>query len=143
MSIERVFKLTSTDEARTVYNEWAERYNDDMLGDTQNYVAPTIASEYVKKYAGTPGIDALNILDAGCGTGLVGIELAKQGASKIEGIDLSPGMLKVARETGVYQSLSIADLSKPLEQPSQAYDVIVCVGTMTQGHVGPEAFDEF
>lgn len=143
MSIERVFKLTSTDEARSTYDEWAERYNHDMLGEAQDYVAPATASEYVKKYAGTPDIDTLKILDAGCGTGLVGVGLAKRGATDIHGIDLSPGMLKVARETGVYRSLSVADLSQSLGQASQAYDVVVCVGTMTQGHVGPEAFDEF
>lgn len=37
----------------------------------------------------------------------------------------------------------MADLSQTLEIPSQSYDVVVCVGTLTQGHVGPGAFDEF
>ncbi|KAM5344684.1 hypothetical protein ACJ41O_010546 [Fusarium nematophilum] len=141
--IERVFTLTSTAEARAAYDDWAEDYNDEMLGTTQDYVAPALASEYMVKYLAPRNIADVAILDAGCGTGLVGVNLAKQGAQTVDGIDLSEGMLQVARRTGVYRSLDVADLSQPLSQASRSYDAVVCVGTMTQGHVGPEAFDEF
>lgn len=140
--IERVFKLTSVAEAKSTYNEWAEDYNREMI-DEQHYVAHTIAADYVLKYLECRDIANVKILDAGCGTGLVGAALAEKGAKQIHGIDLSPGMMEVARRTGAYQSLSPADLSQQLDLPSQSYDFIVCVGTMTQGHVGPEAFDEF
>ena len=89
--------------------------------------------------AGTDG----EILDAGCGTGLVGIELAALGAETIDGVDLSPGMLTRAKATGAYRRLAPADLSRPLPAPADSYDVVVCVGTLTHGHVGPHAFGEF
>ena len=140
--IDRVFKLTSVADAKNVYDEWAEDYDREMI-EEQNYVAPQIASEDIVRPISPRSIADVKILDAGCGTGLVGSSLAKQGAKHIDGIDLSPGMMDVARRTGAYGSLSQADLSQRLDQPSDLYDIIVCVGTMTQGHVGPEAFDEF
>ncbi|KAK1622639.1 S-adenosyl-L-methionine-dependent methyltransferase [Colletotrichum phormii] len=143
MSIERALNVTSTAEAQILYDDWAENYDRDLLGADQDYVAPVIASEYVVKYVGSSAIAKSRILDAGCGTGLVGANLAKLGATQIDGIDLSQGMLKVAERSGAYQSLSTTDLSKPLSQASNSYDTVVCVGTMTEGHVGPEAFDEF
>ncbi|KAL2875777.1 hypothetical protein SGCOL_008923, partial [Colletotrichum sp. CLE4] len=143
MSIERALNVTSTAEAQILYDDWAENYDRDLLGADQNYVAPVIASQYVVKYVGLSAIAKSRVLDAGCGTGLVGANLAKLGATQIDGIDLSQGMLKVAERSGVYQSLSTTDLSKPLSQASNSYDAVVCVGTMTEGHVGPEAFDEF
>ena len=52
-----------------------------------NYTAPKEAVAVLKKYALKKN---LRILDAGCGTGLVGIELKKFGYSCIEGVDFSP-----------------------------------------------------
>ncbi|KAM0424964.1 hypothetical protein ACHAPT_009765 [Fusarium lateritium] len=143
MSIERVLNLSSNADAQAAYDDWAESYDNDMLGDAEDYVAPGIAGEYVKRYLAPRDIGDVRILDAGCGTGLVGATLAKKGAKHTDGIDLSSGMLQVAQRTGAYRSLSVANLSQQLDVPDHAYDVVVCVGTMTQGHVGPEAFDEF
>lgn len=141
--IQRVLNLSSSAEAQAAYDDWAENYDNDMLGESEDYVAPGIASDYVKRYLGSHPIEHVRILDAGCGTGLVGASLAKKGAKHIDGIDLSPGMLQVAERSGAYETLSVANLSQRLDIPDQTYDVVVCVGTMTQGHVGPEAFDEF
>lgn len=141
--IQRVLNLSGNAEAQAAYDDWAENYDNDMLGESEDYVAPEAASNCVKRYLGPRDIEDVSILDAGCRTGLVGASLAKKGANHIDGIDLSPGMLQVAERSGAYQSLSLANLSQRLDIPDQTYDVVVCVGTMTQGHVGPEAFDEF
>ncbi|WAO87236.1 Methyltransf-25 domain-containing protein [Fusarium falciforme] len=141
--IQRVLNLSSNAEAQAAYDDWAENYDNDMLGESEDYVAPEIASDYVKRYLGSRPIGHVSILDAGCGTGLVGASLAKKGAKHIDGIDLSPGMLQIAERSGAYETLSVSNLSQRLDIPDQTYDVVVCVGTMTQGHVGPEAFDEF
>ena len=47
----------------------------------------------------------VEILDAGCGTGLVGIALLRCGYRHIDGFDLSEGMVAKARQTGAYRSL--------------------------------------
>jgi predicted TPR repeat methyltransferase len=137
--IERAYALSDPEEARALYDEWAASYDDDLAQDSQGYVAPAVAAEAVARASGVDG----EILDAGCGTGLVGVALAERGARSIDGVDLSPGMLAKAKETGVYRRLAPADLSRPLPVPADSYDVVVCVGTLTHGHVGPGAFGEF
>jgi len=82
------------------------------------------------------------VLDAGCGTGLAGAELASRGFMLIDGIDVSPDMLKVARGKNVYRRLAEADMTAPLTLQDDAYDAAVCVGVFTNGHVGPDAIDE-
>ena len=103
-----------------------------------NYVAPKEAVSLLKKYA-------LNheskILDAGCGTGLVGIELKKYGYSNIEGVDFSQSMLDLVPQ-GTYTKIEKIDLNRPLKFKDNMYDVLMCVGTFTYGHVKPKALDE-
>ncbi len=46
------------------------------------------------------------VLDVGCGTGVVAITAARQGA-KLTGIDLSPALIKVAKENAVIANLDV------------------------------------
>lgn len=73
--------------------------------------------------------DGLDILDAGCGTGLVG-PLVRNRARLLEGIDLSPAMLERAKEKAVYDRLHAGDLVAFMEKSPQAYDVITCAATL-------------
>lgn len=142
--ISRATAISADDNVQQLYNDWATEYDRDMADESQQYVAPNLAAQAVLTSLGTKAISSdLEILDAGCGTGLVGAELAKLGARVIDGVDLSPGMLEVARKTGVYRTLETADLSKALSISDGKYDIVTCVGTLTQGHVGPEALAEF
>lgn len=145
--LSRATAVTADENVAQLYNDWATTYDQDMHDASQDYVAPALAAQAVLRsltplQTSIPAETA--ILDAGCGTGLVGAALAKLGAEVIDGVDLSQGMLDVARKTGVYRGLSVADLSKRLEDVEDGkYDVVTCVGTLTQGHVGPEALGEF
>jgi predicted TPR repeat methyltransferase len=103
-----------------------------------NYVAPKETVSVIKKYA----LDNnCKILDAGCGTGLVGIELKKCGYSNIEGVDFSQNMLDLIPKN-IYKKIDKVDLNKPLKFNTDMYDVVMCVGTFTYGHVKPQALDE-
>jgi 2-polyprenyl-3-methyl-5-hydroxy-6-metoxy-1,4-benzoquinol methylase len=133
--IEQVYNTTNPDDLKRIYDEWAETFTDDVLDPAQGYVAPTYVAEAVLATHGS--MENSKILDAGCGTGLSGLALHKAGAKTIDGIDLSEGMLKVARKLGIYADLAPADMSKPIEKPDGTYDVVTCVGTLTHGHVGP------
>jgi predicted TPR repeat methyltransferase len=144
--LNQAYALSKTDigTMKALYDKWAATYDSDLAEADQDYVGPAIAAQYVLKTLNTPSIaDTLEILDAGCGTGLVGAHLGRLGARKIDGVDLSPGMLDVARATGAYRDLTPVDLSKRLPNGDDSYDLLVCVGTLTQGHVGPEALVEF
>ncbi|MFP5019338.1 class I SAM-dependent DNA methyltransferase [Pseudonocardia phyllosphaerae] len=137
--LERAYTLGGPDDARAFYDEWADTYDADLTGAAQGYVAPAGTAQAVVDAAGTD----IEVLDAGCGTGLVGVELNRLGVTTVDGLDLSSGMLEKARATGVYRELAETDLTAALTLPDDRYDVVVCVGTLTHAHVGPSALAEF
>ena len=71
------------------------------------------------------------ILDAGCGTGLVGVELRRLGATNLIGGDFSPASVEIARQRGVYDEALHLDLNAPLEFPADSFDAIVSVGVFS------------
>ncbi|KAI1174212.1 S-adenosyl-L-methionine-dependent methyltransferase [Nemania sp. FL0916] len=124
----------SHDEIQALYEQWANTYDRDVQSSAHNYVAPTIVAQIASQLGGRAhGC----VLDAGCGTGLVGAALARSGVTDIDGLDLSPHMLRVAGKTGAYRSLQLGDLTKEIPKPAQSYELVTCVGTFTHGHVGP------
>ena len=133
-----IYKLKTSKELLQYYQGWADnnKYNKDMVD--WNYTAPQETVSILKKYAFNKNF---KILDAGCGTGLVGIELKKYGYSNIEGVDFSQSMLNLVPQ-GIYKKIEKIDLNKPLKFKDNMYDVLMCVGTFTYGHVKPKALDE-
>lgn len=134
--LDRVYAMQGPDEAERVYDEWAESYDDDTV-EGMGYVGHVVATSKLVEVT-RPG----HVLDAGCGTGLVGVELAEHTDATIDGVDISQGMLDRARARGVYRKLEQADLTQRLDIEDDTYDSALCVGTFTAGHVGPEAFGE-
>ena len=133
-----IYKLTTPEEILKYYQDWTKKnkYNQDMVD--LNYVAPKETVLVLKKYA----VDNnWKILDAGCGTGLVGIELKKNGFSNIEGVDFSQNMLDLIPRN-IYKKIEKVDLNKPLKFNTNMYDAVTCVGTFTYGHVKPQALNE-
>ena len=134
-----IYKLKTTDEVMRYYDEWGieNKYDQDMVD--WNYTGPKETVTTFLKYAKDKNI---KILDAGCGTGLVGIELKKHNYLNIDGMDLSKKLLDLVPH-GYYQNLDQVDLNKPIKLKNDTYDAILCVGTFTFGHVKPHALDEF
>lgn len=129
---------TDSKHCMELYDKWAATYNAEVGDEAQNYVAPVLVAQAAMKFSLSRGAADSVILDAGCGTGLVGEALAIANAKVIDGIDLSPAMLDIARKTGVYRDLDQADMNRPIDKPDGTYDIVSCVGTFTQGHVGPD-----
>ncbi len=67
-----------------------------------------------------------SILDLGCGTGLAG-QCFKDMAicGRLDGVDLSPGMVEKARRRQVYDQLVVADFERVLAESDVSYDLIV------------------
>ncbi|CAJ2505882.1 Uu.00g000120.m01.CDS01 [Anthostomella pinea] len=103
-----------------LYAHWAATYNHDDVKN-YNYAAPVIVAQIVLASA---SLFKGPILDACCGTGLVGEVLAQDGATTIDGIDLSPDILKVAGQTGVYRNFEIGDLGENIAKPDGTYDIV-------------------
>ena len=134
-----IYKLQTPEEVLEYYKHWTDnnKYNKDMV--EWNYTAPKETVAVVKKYVSNKNF---KILDAGCGTGLVGVELKKFGYSHIDGVDFSQDMLDLVPQD-IYRNLQKVDLNADLKFRDNTYDVIICVGTFTYGHVKAHALDEF
>ena len=125
-------------ELEHIYKNWAKKYEDDVI-NLAGYVGHLITSELLLSYLRNT---QAKILDAGCGTGLVGEMLNKNNFKNLIGVDFSQEMLNIAKQKNVYQSLELVDLTKNLDYEDSLFDAIVCAGTFTCGHVGPEALIE-
>lgn len=121
---------------RAYYDDWARDYNMDIT--RAEYSGPAIAARLLQQYF--TDTDA-SLLDAGCGTGLVGIELHALGYRNIDGFDLSASMVAQARESGVYRQLAgdIDMMYAGRSYPPDSYDAVLSVGVFTLGHVPPDA----
>jgi len=74
-------------------------------------------------------VKQLDVLDAGCGTGLCGPLLVPY-ARRLVGVDLSEGMLALAKAKHVYDALIQRELTDHLRDHPAAFDVIVSVDTL-------------
>lgn len=84
-------------------------------------------------------LGARTVLDAGCGTGRVAIELAQRGL-EVVGVDLDPAMLGAAREkapelTWIEADLSTLDLGRTFDAVVLAGNVLLFVAPATEGVV--------
>jgi SAM-dependent methyltransferase len=70
-----------------------------------------------------------SVLDAGCGTGRVAIELARRGLD-VAGIDLDASMLDSARQKAPELSWECADLSDPDLDLGRQFDAVVMAGNV-------------
>ena len=131
--------LKSTDEVRDLYDDWSknDKYNQDMMD--WEYSGPREVVSAFLPHASRKGI---KILDAGCGSGLVGEELSKEGYSIIHGADIAAKLMN-SIPAGIYQELHNIDLNKPINFTDDFFDAVLCVGTFTFGHVKAKALSEF
>ena len=125
------------EELLDVYKKWASIYdkdNDDLLGTVSQPNSVQIFHKYI--------VDKnQKIIDVGCGTGLVGLELQKLGYTNFDGIDISKDMIDIAIDRG-YKALFLGNLNDSLPIESDSYDAALCVGVFTHGHVGPGRLKE-
>jgi predicted TPR repeat methyltransferase len=64
-----------------------------------------------------------DVLDLGCGTGLVGVEIAPD-SRRLVGVDLAPNMVEQARQRQLYTELRCADIAVALALDEAQYDVV-------------------
>ena len=91
-----------------------------------SYFGHVLVAEGLQKHARTAYLD---ILDIGCGTGLVGA-LVRPLAGRLDGVDLSPAMLEKAWDKGLYDRLYQADLVSFMSEHKDSYDAILGAATL-------------
>jgi predicted TPR repeat methyltransferase len=93
-----------------------------------SYRAPALVAAMLED-AGLARSKHLDVLDAGCGTGLCGPLIAFY-ARRLVGVDLSGGMLAHAKQKNVYDELLQAELTTYLRENGGAFDLIVSADTL-------------
>jgi predicted TPR repeat methyltransferase len=89
--------------------------------DGESYFGAGLVTEGLRAHASRDGMD---ILDIGCGTGLVGAKVRSL-AARLDGVDLSPAMLEKARGKALYDGLYQADIVSFMAEHKGRYDAIL------------------
>lgn len=133
----RVYGARSNDDLAEGYDGWAGAYDGDM--EQRGYRLPGIVAALTARHVGA---EDRPLLDAGAGSGLLGIWLKLLGYDAITGIDLSRGMLDLAAATGAYTDLARMTLGEPLDFADGAFAAVVSTGTFGATHAPAAGFDE-
>ena len=110
----------------TTFNSFASSFEAKL--EALSYRAPTLVAAMLED-SGLERSHCLDVLDAGCGTGLCGVVVAPF-ARQLVGVDISEGMLAHAKDKNVYQKLVKAELTEYLRDNSETFDLIVSSDTL-------------
>lgn len=88
--------------------------------------------DWIERHLGASGVRGRQVLDVGCGGGILAESMARRGAAQVLGIDLADKPLKVAQlhalEAGIenidYREVAVEALA--IERPA-AFDVVTCM----------------
>src|SRR5258706_8333329 len=123
LELKRISRIPAV-AVRALFDDYASYYDSAMVGSL-GYRAPS----HLRSLAGRVMPDAappMRVLDLGCGTGLSGEAFQDLTAGgRLDGIDLSPGMIEEARRRNIYSDLIIEDFETALAVPGLSYDLII------------------
>jgi len=131
------YALETPDDSRRLYADWAQTYDQEFATDMQYRMPQIVAMIYAENAVGSKPV-----LDVGAGTGLLAQAIPMRASLQIDALDISPDMLQVAMDKGVYRNGIEADLTQILPIDDGVYGAVVSAVTFTHGHVGPNALDE-
>ena len=132
-----VYEAKDQKDVADLYDKWAATYDDEMAEVGYRHPQACVAL-----FARHVHVASSPLLDAGAGTGLIGRWLQTLGYRDVEALDVSAGMLDVARRKNCYSAFHQLALGGPLPFANGAYQGIISAGVFTSGHVGVEGLDE-
>ncbi len=111
---------------RELFNTYAHQFDENLLG--LGYRAPQLMLAALNAQPQAQG-RLLEILDAGCGTGLCA-PLLKPLAARLDGVDLSDKMIELAHKRALYDELVVGELSATMRERPRRYDAIISADTL-------------
>jgi predicted TPR repeat methyltransferase len=122
------------DYVAALFDEYADRFDHHLIGALK-YRGPDVIMQALEAID-PPGKERLffeTVMDLGCGTGLMA-EAIRISAGVIDGVDLSPAMVAVARKRQIYRELRVGDVTEALAGREYALilaaDVLVYIGDL-------------
>ncbi|MGH9300126.1 MAG: tetratricopeptide repeat protein, partial [Acidimicrobiales bacterium] len=110
---------------RQLFDDFAANFDQNLA--SLQYRAPQLIAERLgREAAGSAPVD---LLDAGCGTGLCG-PLVRSHARTLVGVDLSAAMIEKARARGGYDELSVEELCAFMSSRPDTFDVVISADTL-------------
>ena len=135
--IEWIYSSKNNQELLERYDQWAKEYDTDVE-QKEDYQAPKTTANFFTKYVPKTS----KVLDVGAGTGLMGQLLNILGYDNLVAMDLSKGMLDIARQKGVYRELDQMVLGETLDYATDSFDAAISTGVFTAAHAPVSSFDE-
>lgn len=135
--LKKAYSHGGAEEATAFYDEWANTYDGELT--ESGYVTPDRCARALAEACET--LDA-PVLDLGCGTGLSGRALVKQGFTTIDGWDPSSQMLRRAETRHVYRVLRQIEPEAALHFRDGAYGAVNVAGALGPSLAPPETFDQ-
>ncbi len=123
---------------RALFDDYAPRFDAHLTG-ALHYKGPEILVQALRRvcHAHSRPFHFGRALDIGCGTGLMGRALFGV-VDALHGVDLSPAMLTLAQQSGVYSTLGTGEATEFLTRQGDASldlviaaDVLVYMGDLT------------
>ncbi|MCC2111802.1 MAG: class I SAM-dependent methyltransferase [Hyphomicrobiales bacterium] len=133
--LEGAYRLRTPGDNVSYYRTFAADYDGVFISD-MGYIYPKAVAECYGRRAAETDVP---VADIGCGTGAVAEALDPLPA--IDGFDISPEMIAVARAKNIYREFHEVDLTAGLDHLPNGYGAVLSAGTFTHGHLGPEALE--
>lgn len=135
--LDAAYAVETPEDNRRLYADWATTYDNGFAADMDYQLPRMVGLIFCEAFKGSGPV-----LDVGAGTGLLAQNIPIRAMIEIDALDVSPDMLAVAAQKGLYRKTIKADLTQPLDISDGVYGAVVSSGTFTHGHVGPDAIDE-
>ena len=136
--MEGMANLRASSETKAHFDRWALSYDRHFIIDF-GYIGPIIIANALTR-------DQIprtaSIIDAGCGTGLIGEELKKRGFLTLYGADISEKMRHEAEKKSIYRRVFAADFSGETTILDGVYDVAIAADTFGPGQFTTKSLRE-